>query len=62
VIHLFSWNTQAVQVDPDGQRRGEKFRLGAYTCTMCAVLMEFAVKYDTCGPVTCPGKTATIST
>jgi hypothetical protein len=55
MIHLFAEDRRAVRIDPHGQKKGEKLRLGTRVCVMCRELEGFAAVWDRCGTQTCPG-------
>ena len=54
MVHLFRWDTGAVAVPSLGNRVGEKYRLGASVCVMCAALESFVTDWADCG--SCPGR------
>jgi hypothetical protein len=44
-----------VYVPPGGSPLGQKYRLGAWACVMCRVLLDFAVRFDLDHADNCPG-------
>lgn len=55
MLHLFRFDPHTVAAPAGGQRLGEKYRLGAWACVMCKILLDFAVRYDLDHGTDCPG-------
>ncbi len=56
VLHLFRWDKSAVAVPPGGNPFGQKYRVGAWICVMCQVLLELAVRFNADHGDDCPGR------
>lgn len=55
MLHIFRWDKAAVYVPPRGNPYGQKYRMGAWTCVMCKILLDFAVCWDLDHGDDCPG-------
>jgi hypothetical protein len=51
--HVFAFVPSAVYFSPDAI--AYRYKLGAWMCVMCHVLLDFAVKYDLDHGDDCPG-------
>jgi hypothetical protein len=55
VLHVFRFDRTAVDVPAEGQRLGDKYRLGAWCCVECKALMSFCIRFDADHGDDCPG-------
>jgi hypothetical protein len=55
MLHLFSWSASTLAVPVSGNPLGNRYRHGTWRCTMCGILMAFAIAYDLDHADDCPG-------
>ena len=61
MLHLFRWDREAVAVPARSNPCGARYKLGAWKCVMCKILLDFAVTWDPDHYDDCPGNVTKIT-
>ena len=61
MLHIFHWDAEAVAVPARGNPFGAKYKLGAWKCVMCKILLDFAVTWNLDHYDDCPGNVTKIT-
>lgn len=59
MLHVFRWDRSAVAVPARGNLA--KYKLGAWECVMCQILLDFAVTWNLDHYDDCPGNVTKIT-